>query len=150
MTDFKNKFKIGIEAFKDAEKNRSEIREVFSELNEQLSEIAEGKVQIKIYDYPSENIAGAAKAALMLSGAKISYDRWIVAVHAIDNSKRFKLARWFEDVSGYPCAVSAQSERWDAYDRAALEEILGRLLTLPETGRVMVELRNHQIPAQKT
>jgi hypothetical protein len=132
MTDFKSAFKDGLEAAKKSQMARSEI----DELNRQLSEVSEGKIQIKRMELesettPLEEIAGFFRRRPYWA---------IVAQNPTMPQYEKELAKWSQDPSGYPCGMSWAGHEVFYEDRQALERGLANLLRDPVVGEILKTL----------
>lgn len=148
MVDFISSFQKGISAAQDAERNRKEISFVFKELNRQLDEATEGKIEIVRMDFdePSKDVFTNALAA-MLNSKKYRAIAVRHKIHKAFNAK--ELAKWRQGPAGYPCWLTTSDLDLACENRQALEQGLAALLSSPSAGEAMYQAIKFEPPTPK-
>lgn len=143
MANFKDSFGKGLKAAGDVEARLAEIESVFSEMNKQLSEASDGKIQItrqtraSALDIFAMGILGNAAQP---SAPKITY---IVATNPLAKGKNGEdIGVWEIDKYGYPCQIKFGNDSFYCEDKVALEQTLSTILTDPDVGRALQRLLN--------
>lgn len=136
MANFIESFNRGIEAAVNAELNFSEIDQVFSELNRQLTNATDGKVSI------TRRQGGGKIAALVGLVTKIGNPTFEAPIGLFVTSSNpetpaVEIAEWNTDRTGYPCSIQLGANKFICDDKEALEQALSRVLADPEVGKVM-------------
>ena len=132
MTDFRKAFRSGQEAAGKADLARKEISSVFRELNEQLREPTEGRVEIitQEFEEQGDNPFGIAISYLQSAWYGRAPGHWAVAARnpqAGDTAPR-ELTLWQQDRAGYPCKLSWGGVERTCHDRESLQEALAAML----------------------
>jgi hypothetical protein len=144
MVNFVEAYKTGLDFAELADKRKQEVDAVFKNLNEQLSEVTEGKLYISIKNSlaPDSLLASPTNMLKTLLTRQV-YDA-IVAENPFVKSSTIELARWEQDRSGYPCKISIISSGETIYceDKSGLEEGLAQLLCDPAVGKILHNLVN--------
>lgn len=149
MSKYIDSFNKGINAAKDAERNRAEIDSVFAELNEQLAIATNNKAAIRRmqFDAPIDYL----KAATALSAVFKREKYWTLAAVFLPSRsvESTEIAKWDQDNSGYPCRVTFGSNRYTCEDKAGLESVLETLLADALVGEVLHRYMKMELPAPK-
>ena len=147
MPNYFESLNKGLSAAEFAEKCRAEIKQVFSDLNEQLAKGTDGKLNILIQTYTSEptNIF-----EISLLQAREKY-LGLTAVNLISpKCPTKKLAVWKEGRSGYPCTIEFSSRVLSCEDRKGLENNLSIMLQDPIVGeKIMSVIRYADLEIDK-
>lgn len=155
MPDYFDAFKAGLEAVEAAKIARKEIAEVFTELNQQISQGSDGKIKIDRRDFyvKEQGIAalgGLATMSYILGGKKRETYRAIAAHNPlIPDCPSKELAKWSQDRAGYPCKIVWANTERSCGDRESLEIGLIALLRDPEVGEKLSELIKMEPPPPK-
>ena len=128
MTDFRAAFQLGQEAAMNAEMARREIDSVFKEINAQLAEPTEGKIEIYRgeFDKKSSGLFGSLTTSWPIS--RETYLAIAARNPKAANRGGVELARWEVERGGYPCEVSWGGVEHTCHDRESLEASLALLL----------------------
>jgi len=144
MVDFITAFNTGLDAAQIAEKNKREINSVFDELNQQLAEVTDGRVNIQIRnrlkEAPPENMA--ERMAPLFLRKSIEY-RAICAINPLSPQSPppvKEIATWSQDRTGYPCKISFGIKEHYCEDKVALENALALMLQDPIVGENLAKL----------
>lgn len=143
MANFKDSFGIGLKAAGDVEARLAEIDSVFSELNIQLSDASDGKIQI-FRETRTEGI-DLFNLAILGKGPqsprqKITY---LVATNPLATGKnKADIGTWEINKHGYPCQIKFGNDTFFCEDKGALEQTFSMLLTDPDVGRALQRLLN--------
>ncbi|MEC4599256.1 hypothetical protein [Burkholderia vietnamiensis] len=139
MADFIKSLHVGLGAAKTAEENRAEIDAVFQELNRQLAEATEGKVQIRRAEFRKGLTFTADFRPVMY---------WALIVESpYEGVKPTEIASWNMERSGYPCEIEIDSSsKWYCEDRNGLEAALGLLLQDPMVGETIQKYIRQPVP----
>lgn len=131
MSNFKKSFGIGIQSAVEADKNRAEIDEVFSRLNEDLYELTNGKVELERRQFTE------ATNPLNINALLNQEKYWAIAAHnPKTEDKPVEIAKWNQDRSGYPCRIRFGNKKFICEDSEGLVEALEELLEDPYTGEI--------------
>ena len=150
MADFEKSFRQGLDAAKAAQKARVEIKAVFSELNEQLSQASDGNARLEIMELEEVlrrqntmlgNI-GALGAAFMPRETR-RYKALVVTHRSASDFRAREVARWKQDPYGYPCWIIVDAEETACSDRQALEGELAILASSPRVGEAVLAAMSH-------
>ena len=151
MADFKNSFKLAIDASIRVDKARQEIREIFAALNEQLAEVSNGAATISVVD-TSESVVDdslpefARLTASFLSGGKRRSYSAIVVKHRVAANFSREVARWRQDANGYPCWIIAKGKEIACGDKISLEQELAELMSTPAVGSAIRTAMAQSVP----
>ncbi|MDQ7090575.1 MAG: hypothetical protein Q9M50_08015 [Methylococcales bacterium] len=156
MINFIEAFNQGQEAVVIAEENNLEIRLVFDELNNQLSNATKGQIKIRIglsiklskpkidnasLDVAKFNNIFSNKVTTNESFFKEENDESIIAYNpSVENSKKIEIAKWSKDNKGYPCKITRDYRQHYCEDKIALENTLADMLKDPSVGKIFQEL----------
>ncbi|MHA6126314.1 hypothetical protein ACX3YD_08950 [Pseudomonas fluorescens group sp. PF-1] len=146
MTNFKESFGKGLKAAGDVEAKLAEIESVFLEMNKQLSEASDGKIQItrearaSALDLFTMGVLGKSAEP---SAPRTTY---IVATNPLAKGKNKEdIGVWEIDKHGYPCQIKFGNDSFYCEDKRALEQTLSTILTDPDVGRALQRLLNLNI-----
>lgn len=132
MTDFKSAFNEGLNAAQKVKAARTEIDNVFKDLNQQLTEVSGGKLTIE-----RERLARPQAFALLNPPQRY----WaLVARNPIIKSSSRELCEWDSGRAGYPCKLTWASEEHYCEDKEALKNNLSDLLRDPIIAEKMISL----------
>lgn len=131
MTDFRIAFEMGQKAALEAERARSEIDAVFSEVSRQLAEVTEGKLELAKLEFVKQD---PNPFVIKIFGPQETY--WTVSARnpKAEGSSWKELAIWEQARTGYPCKVIWAGDDHTCHDREALEATLSALLSDPVVG----------------
>jgi len=143
MTDFKIAFRQGLNEAGKAIKARIEIKRVFEELNKQIGEISDNKVQIELQKFKEDvNVLDLIKFPF----PQVPTYTAIAAFNPrVKNSPMKPLARWQQESKGYPCKISWDGNTKYCEDRNALEHALSELLKDPLIGEDLDSLMKIEV-----
>lgn len=140
MANFKDSFDLGLKAADDAAAKIEEINGVFSEMNAQLSEASEGKIQIiretrrSPYDFINS-------LAIPKDPLSITTTTYIVAQNPRTNANnKHDIGTWEINSRGYPCQIKFGGDNFFCEDKKGLEKILALMLSDPDVGKVLRRL----------
>ena len=138
MTDFKIAFREGLTAAEKAEQAKKEINKVFEELNKQIKEISNNKIQIEIRNFQEKlDLTEILKHPI----PEIRGYPAIVAFNPkIKSSPVKQLARWAQDNRGFPCKITWNGNTKYCEDKEALEQAISELLKDPVIGEALDSL----------
>jgi hypothetical protein len=135
-------FNTGIDAAKIAEKNKIEIDDVFTHLNQQLNAVTGGKIEIKRTQF-REIEKNPALNALATWFASPTY--WALgAVNQLHKVEAKELAKWSQDRAGYPCKIKVGKDEFVCENKSALEQALAYVLQDPVVGEILFTLMNYK------
>lgn len=142
MVDFISSLEKGLGAAQKAERNKAEIRSVFSNLNDQLLQAFDGKLEIHTYTKtnPFSVLVG-------ISGGQPKPDYQFIGARnpLAENKDAVEIAGWKLDPNGYPCKiVSDESENY-CENKEALEQALQHLLSRPDVGEKLYSLMKRKL-----
>ena len=138
MIDFTKSFDTGLNAAEKAQRNKTEINQVFEHLNIQLAKHTSGKVKISISKH--RKMEDVLKFSLF--GPK-NYYYSITATNPIIGPVSAKeLANWEESRAGYPCKINLFSDEIYCEDKLALEQGLSQMLEDPTIGDILYSIIN--------
>jgi hypothetical protein len=154
MADFKNSFKVAIEASIQVDQARVEIKSIFAALNEQLDEVSNGTAKIEVFStserITEEELPEFARLAVnfLSAGKRRSY--WAIAVkHRAAKDFSREIARWRQHAHGYPCWIITDGKETACGDRISLEQQLSELMSAPSVGSAIRAAMAHLPPAPK-
>lgn len=141
MTDFREAFQTGLEAYEKAESARTEIFQVFDELARQVHEASNGRIRIERKDQlglqqiATRMIEGLTAAPSLPSNRPPPTYEALIAT--IPNQRQgAKLCDYELSQQGYPVTLvyNKNQMRVRCHDRESLEVALQSLLKHPSTG----------------
>lgn len=136
MVDFKKYLTKGLSAAEKAEANKQEINSVFGELNRQLDEATDGKIEIsRVKFYVSNTLADIANLR-----PRETYPAIAAKNKRVKECDYKELARWKIDRNGYPCEIIIDHDKMYCEDKVALETNLQQLLSDPTVGDTLYKL----------
>ncbi|MGA7506875.1 MAG: hypothetical protein WBW72_00965 [Erwinia billingiae] len=141
MNDFKKYLLAGVDAAKSAAANKKEIHDVIDEVNKQLGEVYDSKVNFGIWNLNRDikpkvnNIFGNAFSALSLE--RESYQGLAISDHEIKNP--IPLADWYMSENGYPCKITLDGRESFCSDKDELENEISNLLSHVKTGEAILK-----------
>jgi hypothetical protein len=136
MIDFKESFNTGIQSAKKGEESRREIQGVFDDLNDQLTELTNGKVKIsRVQFYQPHN-------PLKMSFLEPRKSYWAIAAEnpKSEQGSTEELAKWSMDRAGYPCEITLGNDYLSCEDKESLENGLSEVLQDPLVGEILSKL----------
>lgn len=141
MVDFSASFQRGLAAASLARKNRDEIKQIFDQFNQALSEMTAGKVKVAIV--PTEETMNPL-ARLVGSFSKAVSDQHSIAICATGESKLIPkhLARWIQGDEGYPCTLIWGNTQATCHDAESLTLELEALFSSATAGEAIVSARD--------
>ncbi|MDR9425715.1 MAG: hypothetical protein RI567_10590 [Marinobacter sp.] len=145
MADFKKYFTKGLSAAEKAESNKNEIDSIFEELNSQLDEATDGKIEIsRVKFYVSNALADIAS----LMKPRETYLAIAAKNKKVKGCDYKQLARWKIDRNGYPCVIIIDRDEMYCEDKVALESNLQQLLSDPTVGDTLYKLMSMPADAE--
>lgn len=149
MADYISSIKHGLDAAARAVREKAEIQRVLSELNIQLSQATEDKLQVGLYEFSGSGKSDRTNALLRF--LSIEKHKGIGLAH-----KRYgnelpvaELAAWKQETDGYPCELIFGTNRIACGDSLGLEKALKTLFSDPNIGGKIYEFLNY-VPKQAT
>ncbi|NWB91590.1 hypothetical protein [Pseudomonas agarici] len=148
MANFKSSFDQGLKAAASAAAVHAEIDSVFSEMNTQISEASDGKINIfreTRYDHGFNSLIGMGifSGATNKQSAKIEKTTYIVARNPLaQGSNKGDLGTVHTHKDGYPCEIKIGDDRYICEDKPALEKILSVMLSDTDVGKTLRKLIN--------
>lgn len=138
MIDFKSNLALGLSAAARAQANRDEIQEILNELNNQISEATQGRLQI--FEKYQDPIGSITDTPTMFGVPNAGI---LTCINPLALSKRhIKIAGWKLAPSGYPCELNLAGEEMYCEDKEATEKALAFMLTDPIVGEVFFKTIN--------
>lgn len=141
MTDFADAFKRGQDAAAQAAAARTEINDVFKEVNEQLNAATEGKLEIGRQNFEKTkkktvaDLLGGASMIFLERLQPAETEPWIAARNPRATSDAWvQLAKWYRPQEGYPCRLTYDKTDSSCHDRTALAEALAEMLANASVG----------------
>lgn len=130
MSKFGDAFNRGQKARENAERNRAEIDDVFSELSNDIKSQTDGHISLVLEKRTRLGLLGTvpAGALSMMSGAE-TYDA-LMAKGQRNGSAELCSVKF--DPHGYPVTITFPGESIDAYDRESLETALVQMIEHPD------------------
>ncbi|MCF5747103.1 hypothetical protein [Pseudomonas tremae] len=156
MADFKLALKKGLDAAEKAEANRKEIESVIEELNKQLQEDTDGKLEI-IQDLDYADTSAAVRAAIFIGGLSGAVGMGNNAAHLqkvnylscrnprSENKNKLRLSEFKVGRAGYPCELKVGDEEMFCEDKQALEQALSYLLSDPVAADKMYKVMQYKV-----
>ena len=136
-------FKTGLNSALVPENYIIQSNSVFSELNQQLKEVTDGKILISRSKFQERG-----NLSSMFNMENIKYYSAITAENPFVRNSEKELARWSLDRNGYPCKIVLGSETMYCQDKKGLENGLAMLLRDPIVGETLRGLQNLPLPEQ--
>lgn len=143
MKSFKDSFDLGLKAAANAAAVKSEIHSVFRELNSQILEASDGKIQIKQEPRSSQGLNALIGIGLFSGGKqeKIEITTYIVATNPLANkSNKVDIGEISIHKNGYPCEITFGGDKFICEDKSALEMTLSMMLADPDIGKEFTKL----------
>jgi hypothetical protein len=137
MTNFKSAFQVGLKAAQKAEAAKKEIKEVFNDLNKQLSEASDGKLIIEI-----QQLTRPLPLPFNLVQQGEKYWAIVARNPKLKASPIKELAEWQIDRHGYPCKITWSGIEEYCEKKQAVETGLEHLLQDPTTAEKLQSLVN--------
>jgi hypothetical protein len=128
MADFKAALKTGLSAALEAERRRNEVKQILTELNDQIYEATNKKITISI---ESSNLNALTS---ILLGEKNAPQFTLTAFSTDENTRKRILSPWKQANEGYPCTLTIGKNIYSCEDKYALENCLTELLQDAEVG----------------
>lgn len=140
MADFLKAIQDGVRAAELAERARTEIDQVFDELNKQMQAFSNGKVfigrlpfpVIDQYGEPVEDGRGDVETELG------------IGLHTSNKKRQRWLAQWISPHSGYPCRIRTDQLILTCDDKPGLEASLSEVLRDPKVGEAVQQLMSEE------
>ena len=143
MVNFVEAFKSGLNSAGLAEKNKNEVNSVFSDLNQQLKDITDGRIVISRRQFLERG-----NFSLSIDLVNEKYYSAIAASNPFVTGSDKELAKWSQDRNGYPCKIILGSQTMYCRDKQGLENGLEILLRDPVVGETLRKLQNLPLPEQ--
>jgi hypothetical protein len=144
MANFKNSFDQGLKAAANTAEKIAEINSVFEELNTQISEASDGKIEISRetrIDRTIETLLGIGIFANKKQIEKSTTTTYIVATNPLSTkTRKVDIGQIEVSKNGYPCEVKFGSDRFHCDDKQGLERALSILLADPDVGKELTKL----------
>lgn len=150
MFQFKELIKTGMDEASKVEKNRESIDRVFSSLNSELTEETDGLFTIERYIKKTSAFMEIAKTYAMLNQSSpppVSLDNKgsTGTLNIVLNSgESASIARWEQDLDGYPFTIEFMGERTDCWDQGGLVDALGKIVV---SGQLWLKVKELQAKA---
>jgi hypothetical protein len=143
VSNFKSAFNEGLEAAQKAKAARLEIDNVFKDLNQQLTEVSEGKLTIAQEQLELPRPWAAQLATLLEPPEKY----WAIVARnpTIEGSSFQELCKWESGRAGYPCKLTWGGNEHYCEDKQALENTLSNLLRDPIIAEKLVSLMDLKV-----
>lgn len=141
MADFKKSLLAGVDAAKIAKANREEILSVIAEVNKQLNEVYESKLNFGIYNL-LRSIEPKTKNILNTAFSHLSLEReayQALAVADPSGKNPAPLADWQFSENGYPCKIIRGGLSSYCNNKEELEAEISSLLSEVRTGKTILE-----------
>jgi len=140
---FKDAFSQGLSAAAHAESQIKEIDSVFSELNKQIMEASNGKIEILRMDtYEEVDLTASITALTSVTG--MLNRKKIIGIFSQTpkgkNSTQIGVVKI--DKKGYPCEIKFGGDRLICEDKKSLTKALNYLLADVEVGKTLTKLMN--------
>ena len=138
--DFKEFLRRGLDAAKQAQENRDEIRDVLIELNNALHSMSGGAAEIAIVPV-SSTIPTLSRLVAFLDK---SQEEQVLAVRSTSRQDFLarKVARWKQGESGYPCSIIWGDRHASCDDVESLKAELAELVSSPVVGEAIFAVMN--------
>jgi len=146
MAEYQEAFEEGIQAAKKASAAKKEIEEVFVELNRELRDVTENKVEIRRETRTRKPLWELA-VTYAIRQALGPVDKYValVAVNPSDEGiPKKELAEWKQGRFGYPCRIISEDREVSCENREALEQALADLLREPSVGEKLFALLSEE------
>lgn len=139
MTDFNDSLRRGLDAARQAQANRDEIKAVFSELNRALNAMSDGKIEVAIVPVTTTMSALNRLAKIYLD--KDQEER-VIAVRRIGETNTLAklLAHWKQGSAGFPCSIIWNERHASCEDVESLRAELATLVSSPAVGEAILAL----------
>jgi hypothetical protein len=142
MIDFKSAFNEGLDAAQKAKAARLEIDNVFKDLNQQLTEVSEGKLTIE-----REQLEPPRSWVTQLAILQPPEKYWAIVARnpTIEGSSFQELCKWESGRAGYPCKLTWGGNEHYCEDKQALENTLSNLLRDPIIAEKLISLMDLEV-----
>jgi len=143
MKNYKESLLAGVQAAKNAERQRQEIDSVIESINEQIKEFSSDKAGFGVVAFYRREESSAPESlfptvAEMFNKYKtVSYLGLGILNH--EGKKGIEIATWSKSDSGYPCTITFGGEKYFCSEKAELENVLNYLLKEVKTGEAILE-----------
>jgi len=140
MADFLKAIQDGVRAAELADRARTEIDQVFDELNKQMQAFSNGKVCISRLLFPVTDQDGDP----VEDGRGNVETELGIGLHTRNKKHRRWLAQWISPHTGYPCRIRTEQLILTCDDKPGLEESLSEVLRDPKVGEAVQQLMNEE------
>lgn len=146
MANFKNSFDLGLKAAADTAEKLAEIDSIFEEMNTQVTEASEGKIEISRetrIDKTIETILGMGIFSTKKLNEVSTTTTYIIARNPLSTKKRkADIGQIKFNKNGYPCEIKFGSDKFHCDDKQGLERALSLMLADPDVGKELAMLIN--------
>lgn len=151
MANFKNSFDLGLKAAADTAEKLAEIDSVFEEMNTQIIEASNGKIEIyreTRTNKSMETILGMGMFSTKKLNEINTTTTYIIARNPLSTKKRKADIGQIEfDKNGYPCEIKFGHDKFRCDDKQGLERVLSLMLADPDVGKELATLINQPTEA---
>lgn len=147
MSNFRSAFNEGMKHAEEASKNNKEIDEVLTMLEDEMLELSENKIALKIKE-KIEPVDASNPAAIVASFAAFGrnqgrrYDALIAVRQRSTSKMEEELCEWKRGEKGYPVTLTYSSRSESCADKSALIKALQKMLSSASTGKKLMWLLN--------
>lgn len=148
MANFDDSLRRGIDAAKQAQANRDEIRGILFELNQALHSMSNGAAEIAIVPI-SATLNALSRLVVYLDK---SQEELVLAVRTTGRESVLarQVARWKQGASGYPCSIIWGERHASCGDAESLKAELAELVSSPAVGEAILAAMNLPPPEKQT
>lgn len=136
MIDFSMPFNVGLDAARQAQARREEVKSIFAAFNKGLNKVSDGAAEIVIVPFAETLNAIARAVSLFQDGSKPQL------VLAVRNPKYANylpklIARWTQNEGGFPCSIIWGDRHVSCDDAESLIGELSALFSSPTVGEAI-------------
>ncbi|WP_334320402.1 hypothetical protein [Gilliamella apicola] len=145
--DFTKSFKEGLISAENIEKEKSEINNIFDELNKQIHQASNEKINIIIDEqYESANKYPTIQSiSRFIEEAIQKKTKLYIAAEAcsFESERKVRIAEWKPSANGgYPCIIRYEEHEVCVYDKGSLILELNNLIGSAYCGQIFNKLLN--------
>jgi len=149
MPDFEKSFQAGLDAARNTQAARAEVRSVFDEFNAGLSRASGGAAKLVIEERkePISKKGNNLSIGLHFLTEYQAYDALVIQNVAAKNVSGREVARWRQYELGYPCWIAMSGREIACGDKQSLEALLSELAASSHFGEAVLAAMAHQAKA---
>ncbi|ENX01663.1 hypothetical protein F900_01423 [Acinetobacter modestus] len=140
-TNFLDAIEAGVKSATNREENFIEIHKLFYDVKKQLEDYTKNLLILEMfYDVNDEDGEVVVKDYFIDDQGLYLDKKLFLSLRSSPNMHYYFLTNVALSKNGYPCSITIDGDKFDAMDKAGLEENLKNLLASPDTGQKIFQL----------